>query len=381
MIIADTLRLLITISVCCCITGLMMWLFLLYNKKASIHILLLCSVLLIIRFLYPHEFSFTHSFYITKGYPELNEFFNKTLSVGRIEFPVAALLLGIWIAGSLWNGLRFLRHYIVLHRSISRLPACSNDCVLSQLDQILQEKHFSKCIFSVKEDTNMESPFVTGFFHPVIVIPGLSLSEKEWYYILSHETAHYRHGDTLYKLLIEILLIVFWWNPLFYVFRRKISVCIEQCADLLAIEDLDATGKLDYLECLLKVARQSQHNPMLHSAVLTFDGYGDSELKKRFACITKSIRKEAAFGNHVTKYGFIAAMLLATFLSYGIIVEPSSTETPADEPDSFTIQTDNSYAVKINDSLYELYIDDVLIGSFEDPANLPEIPIYEKETE
>lgn len=381
MVMADTLRLLITITVCCCITGLLMWLFLLYNKKASIHILLFCSILLIIRFLYPHEFSFTHSFYITKGYPELNEFFNKTLSVGRIEFPVAALLLGIWIAGSLWNGLRFLRHYMVLQKSISRLPACSNDSVLSQLDQILQEKHFSRCIFSVKEDTNMESPFVTGFFHPVIVIPELSLSEKEWYYILSHETAHYRHGDTLYKLLIEILLIVFWWNPLFYLFRRKISVCTEQSADLLAIEDLDSANKLDYLECLLKVARQSRHNPMLHSAVLTFDGYGDSELKKRFACITKSIRKGTTYGNHFTKYGFIAAMLLATFLSYGIIIEPSSTETPADEPDSFTIQTDNSYAIKINDSLYELYIDDVLIGSFEDPANLPEIPIYEKETE
>ena len=42
-------------------------------------------------------------------------------------------------------------------------------------------------------------------------------------------------------------------------------------------------------------------------------------------------------------------------------------------------QTDNSYAIKINDSLYELYMDDVLIGTFEDPANLPEIPIYEKE--
>lgn len=118
---------------------------------------------------------------------------------------------------------------------------------------------------------------------------------------------------------------------------------------------------------------------MLRSAVLTFDGYGDSELKKRFACITKCIRQEATFGNRITKYGFIAAMLLATFLSYGIIVEPSSTKTPADEPTSFTIQTDNSYAIKINDSLYELYMDDVLIGTFEDPANLPEIPIYEKE--
>ena len=380
MIMADTLRLLITISVCCCITGLLMWLFLLYNKKASIRVLLFCSFLLIIRFLYPHEFFFTRTVCMTKGYPKLNAFFGKTIPIGNAGISVAGLLLGIWIAGSLWNGFRFLRHYLTLHKSIAQLPACTNDKILSQLDRILEEKHFKRAGFSIKENDSPDSPFVTGYFHPVIVIPGLSLSEKEWYYILSHETAHYRHGDTLYKLLIEILLIVFWWNPLFYIFRRKITVCIEQSADLLAIENLDATGKLDYLECLLKVARQSQHNPMLTPAVLAFDGYADSELKKRFDCITKSISTGATFGNRITKYGFIAAMLLATFLSYGIIVEPSSTEPPADEPDSFTIHDDNSYAVKINDSLYELYMDDVLIGTFKDPANLPEIPIYEKET-
>ncbi|MBU5429359.1 M56 family metallopeptidase [Kineothrix sp. MSJ-39] len=380
MAMADTLRLLITISVCCCITGFLMWLFLLYNKKASIRILLLCSSLLIIRFLYPYEFPFTHSFYITRGYPELNEFFSKTLPLSSTGLSVAGILLGIWIVGSLWNGFRFLRHYLALQKSISLLPACTNEIILSQLDRILEEKHFKRSEFSIKENDTLESPFVTGFFHPVIVIPGLSLSEKEWYFILSHETAHYRHGDTLYKILIEILLIVFWWNPLFYVFRHKISVCIEQSADLLAIEDLSASEKLDYLECLLKVARQSQHNPLLTSAIPAFDGYADSELQKRFACITKSISNGAAFGNRITKYGFIAAMLLATFLSYGIIVEPSSTEIPADEPDSFTIHTDNSYAVKINDSLFELYVNDTLIGTFKDPENLPEIPIYEKET-
>ena len=380
MAMADTLRLLITITVCCCITGLLMWLFLLYNKKASIHVLLLCSVLLIVRFLYPYEFPFTHSFYITKGYPELNDFFSKTFSIGQIDFSVAMILLGIWVIGSLWNGLQFLQHYLVLQKTISQFPDCQNEIILSQLDRLLQKGRYARSHFTVKESDELDSPFVTGFSQPVIVIPRLSLTEQEWHYILSHETAHYRHGDTLYKLLIEILRIVFWWNPLFYLFRKKISVCIEQSADLLAIEDLDASGKLDYLECLLKVDRQSKHNPMLVSAILAFDGYTDSELKKRFACITKSIPNGATFGNRITKYGFIAAMLLATFLSYGIIVEPSSTETPVDEPDSFTIHTDNTYAVKISDSLYELYIDDALIGTFEDPANLPEIPIYDKET-
>ena len=72
-------------------------------------------------------------------------------------------------------------------------------------------------------------------------------------------------------------------------------------------------------------------------------------------------------------------MLLVTFLSYGIIIELRSTEVPADEPASFTLPEEGSYAIQAGDSLYELYIDNTYIGTFEDPANLPDIPIYEKE--
>ena len=85
--------------------------------------------------------------------------------------------------------------------------------------------------------------FVTGLFHPVIVVPTLTLSQQEWYYVLSHETAHYLHGDTIYIWLIELLRVVFWWNPLFYLFHRKIGIYIEESADLLATELLDDMEK------------------------------------------------------------------------------------------------------------------------------------------
>lgn len=223
----------------------------------------------------------------------------------------------------------------------------------------------------------LNSPFVTGFIHPVIVVPTLALSEQEWYYVLSHETVHYLHGDTLYKLLIEFLSIVFWWNPLFYLFRKKIGIYIEGSADLLATEQLDDIKKMEYLECLVKVAKQSIHNPLLSSTGLAFDGYAKSELMQRYRIVMTSVDAPQTSQKKHGQYGFIAMMLLVTFLSYSIIIEPDS--QPVNEPNTFSIPTEGSYAIQAGDSLYELYIDNTYIGTFEDPANLPDIPIYEKE--
>lgn len=372
-------RLLITVSICCCIMGFLMWLFLKCYKKASIWILLFCTGLLLVRFLYPHEFSFTHTIGVTKGYPTVNRLFNHFVTIGKLCLSIAHMMIVAWILGIIVSAFLLLYRYHRLRRDIRQLPAAQDPAVLSQFDRILTEKHFAASRFCIKESRSLSSPFVTGFIHPVIVVPTLSLSEQEWYYVLSHETAHYLHGDTLYKLLIELLSIVFWWNPLFYLFRDKISIYIEESADLLATEHLDDDSKLEYLDCLVHVAKQSIHHPMLSHSTLSFDGYAKSELRQRVLVIMKSIETPQTSHRKHGQYGFIVAMLLVTFLSYAVILEPVSEEPPADDPNTFTLPATNYYAVKRNESLYELYINGKLIGKFTDPANLPDIPIYEKE--
>lgn len=375
----DYVRLLIMISICCCIVGFLMWLFLKWYKKTSIWIPLLCIGLLLVRFLYPYELPFTYSLYLTKGYPTLNRFFMLSITVGKIQFSIAHIIIGIWILGIIVSAFLLLYRYHRLRRDINLLPEAQDPTVLSQFDRILAEKHFARSRFHVRESRELSSPFVTGLLHPVIVVPTLTLSQQEWYYVLSHETAHYLHGDTLYKLLIELLKIVFWWNPLFYLFCDKISIYIEKSADLLATEQLDDDSKLEYLDCLVHVAKESIHHPLLSHSTLSFDGYAKSELKKRIVVIMNSIENPQASNKKRGQYGFIILMILVTFLSYGIILEPISPNLPTDEPNAFSIPTEGSYAIQAGNSLYELYIDNTYIGTFEDPANLPDIPIYEKE--
>lgn len=158
---------------------------------------------------------------------------------------------------------------------------------------------------------------------------------------------------------------------------QKIGIYIEESADLLATELLDDMEKMEYLECLVKVAKQSIHNPLLSSSGLSFDGYTNSELTQRYRNVMESIDAPQTSRRKRGQYGFVAMMLLVTFLSYAVVIEPDS--KPIDEPTAFSIPTEGSYAIQAGDSLYELYIDNTYIGTFEDPATLPDIPIYEKE--
>lgn len=107
----DYVRLLIMISICCCIVGFLMWLFLKWYKKASIWIPLLCTILLLIRFMYPREFSFTHTIGVSKGYPTLNRFFMLSIAVGRIRFSIAHIIISIWILGIIVSAFLLLYRY------------------------------------------------------------------------------------------------------------------------------------------------------------------------------------------------------------------------------------------------------------------------------
>lgn len=131
------IRLLITVSICCCVMGFLMWLFLKCYKKASIWILLLCTGLLLVRFLYPHELPFSYSLYLTKGYPTLNRFFMLSITVGKIHFSIAHIIIGIWILGIIVSAVLLFYRYCRLRRNIYQLPEAQDPAVLSQFDRIL----------------------------------------------------------------------------------------------------------------------------------------------------------------------------------------------------------------------------------------------------
>ena len=61
--------------------------------------------------------------------------------------------------------------------------------------------------------------------------------------ILQHEFCHVKGNDLLIKLFYNLLLVIFWWNPLTYRFRKELDNLLELRCDLRITKDMNEWEK------------------------------------------------------------------------------------------------------------------------------------------
>ncbi len=123
------------------------------------------------------------------------------------------------------------------------------------------------------------SPFTSGILYPVVTLPDIEFSRKEWEMLLRHELTHLKSRDVFYKQLMVLVRIVHWFNPLIWLFTRELFETGEMACDEKVIGDAKKEEKHFYAELLLMLlerAAESHENVMLA-------GFSDSEssLKRR----------------------------------------------------------------------------------------------------
>ncbi len=95
--------------------------------------------------------------------------------------------------------------------------------------------------------------------------------------IVDHERAHIEQNHTWDIIFIEILLIVFWFNPALYFYKRAIQTNHEFLADEAVVS---TRNHFDYLALLLQSVSQRQ-------VVTLVSPFNHSLIKKRLLMITK----------------------------------------------------------------------------------------------
>jgi beta-lactamase regulating signal transducer with metallopeptidase domain len=90
-----------------------------------------------------------------------------------------------------------------------------------------------------------------------VVIPSGMLAENEDLKMaLGHELQHIRQGDVEWAFILEALRPFFFWNPVFYFWKRQ----VQQLRELACDQQLVLNKHFDiqaYCECLLKVCKNS----------------------------------------------------------------------------------------------------------------------------
>ncbi|HET8854593.1 MAG TPA: M56 family metallopeptidase, partial [Salinimicrobium sp.] len=125
-----------------------------------------------------------------------------------------------------------------------------------------------------------KSKIACTFYRTVFIGEDLSPSEKQ--HILPHEMVHVKQNHSLDLLFFELLKIIFWFNPLVYLFQRKIAGLHEYIADA---EVVRQTGKKTYFRQLLNTAFGTENISFINQF------FNQSLIKKRILMLQKTQSK------------------------------------------------------------------------------------------
>ncbi|MBI1325084.1 hypothetical protein GC170_18115 [bacterium] len=111
---------------------------------------------------------------------------------------------------------------------------------------------------------DLHSPVAFGILRPIILIPmemAKTTDDSNLRQILVHEVAHLARRDPLVGLLQQLVVAIYWPNPLVHMMSRELSKAREEICDNFVIRD---GGRATYARALLELAEKIQlsHGPI-----------------------------------------------------------------------------------------------------------------------
>ncbi|MFK7772692.1 MAG: M56 family metallopeptidase [Saprospiraceae bacterium] len=183
--------------------------------------------------------------------------------------------------------------------------------------------------YRIVELVKDEAPYS---FWNIIFINPTKYDPETYEQILAHEKIHIDQTHFVDKLLVEIILIAFWFNPFVWLFRKAITNNLEFLTDQSMLTQ--GFPKQTYQLSLLKVSVPQ------HPLNLTIN-YNQSFLKNRIAMM--NMKKSSA--RSVWKYLFIIPLLGFSVMSLNAVKTTSNDPAPVSENMVNDISTESDVAI------------------------------------
>ena len=160
----------------------------------------------------------------------------------RIIYNRMNILAYVWLIGAialmLLNVLRYIRLNIEIRKN-SEVISCP------------ETRAYTNRKINVRVWENVASPFITGIFRPMLILPKTELSEEQLHNILRHEMTHFKRHDILYKWFAEFVKCIHWFNPIsWYVSKQIASECEISC-DMAVTKNMTGSEEMSYINTIL----------------------------------------------------------------------------------------------------------------------------------
>ena len=196
-----------------------------YLTKYGVTFISILYIFCTVRMLFPIEFP-SHQKVICDSYlySFLMNLYAKSEDIHKKI--VMAVILTIWIIGIIIAVVHKMREWNKVKGYLIK-GTSKGDGVA---EKILREID-SECPIKIEYNLAIAEPFIKGLRHPVIYLPEKECNEKELEFILMHEYLHWKRKDLWKKFIINIIGMIFWWNPLAYLLCKDLDQIIELNCD------------------------------------------------------------------------------------------------------------------------------------------------------
>lgn len=344
------------------------------GNKIPLWLTVIFTVVMSIRLFLPVEFLKISSTIISYSVlPPIDGIINKevvSLS-GETGINIFGAVVILWLAGSFAVLIKYFYNYYKLSRIVNTLPEKDNNYAYI-LNEIKEECNFR---FSTKLIVNsaVEMPGEYGLFKQTIFINDYDYTDDEIRYILLHELVHFKYRTNWLSIYLNVLNMIFWWNPVIYIYKKCINDSIEIYVDSKVTENMDNRKRCDYIKCIFKVSEIISNDDAADVKYVTPFIKGDRGqfLLKRFNIIR--YRNKI---NLMLCVGVAVLFSICLFISCKYVVqpgwEPSNEDTEYMKSSDFN--EDNSY-ITIEDGKYILYYNGERFAEILDTSQFPGVPI------
>lgn len=148
----------------------------------------------------------------------------------------------------------YILTYIVFEIKIRKYKY-ENDKIEKILDSCKEKLKIKTKIKIVKQDI-IKMPALFGIFNVRILVNYniFNLSEEEIKYVFIHELSHYKRKDNVLNILITILRVIYFFNPIIWISLNTIKNDLELATDELAMKNENKEAQKEYSKTLVKLS-------------------------------------------------------------------------------------------------------------------------------
>ncbi|VAW12104.1 Regulatory sensor-transducer, BlaR1/MecR1 family / TonB-dependent receptor [hydrothermal vent metagenome] len=242
----------------------------------------------------------------------------------------APLLWGIYFLGLLFFGITFIKNLFQIFRRIRRNPKqiSARFTQVLLLEKITPHTFFRYIFLNKKKFESNEIP-------------------KE---VLLHEETHARQKHSLDVVFVEMLQVIFWFNPFIYLFKKAVKLNHEFLADHAVLKNnIDTTAYQNTLLSYLSPDSQKKYQPILANSI------NYSSIKKRFTVMKKQTSKKSVLFRSLLLLPLLAILLYGFTETIIIQKEAVKNKVTVEQKEGFQekataemVATHNTLAKKYN---------------------------------